>query len=103
MLDLEYYYFELAPDGYHKDNISGGMPYGVRPGKVWLPTWEHFEWSGSRRPKSAWRPKSAPSGLPDFLGYLRTAVLECAGFPGLFGDDAFEPLRLQLLARVKAF
>ncbi len=95
--DPDLYGFDLAPDGYHKDNISGGMPHGVRPGNAWLPTWDNFWWAGQRRPTSA------PSDPPDFFGYLRTAILECAGFPGLFGDDAFEPLRVQILNRVELF
>lgn len=28
--------FEFAPDGYHKDGVSGGPPYGLRPGRGWL-------------------------------------------------------------------
>ena len=91
------YLLTLAPDGYHKDNISGGAPYGVFPGATWKPAWQYFTWPGARRPQSA------PTDPPDFLAYLRTAVLECAGFPGLFGVPAFEPVRESLLARVPLF
>ncbi len=87
--------FLLSPDGYHKDDISGGLPYGLRPGSSWQPTWENFHW--------ATRPASAGSGAVDFMGYLRTAVLECAGFPGLLGDASFEPVRQALLKDVKGF
>ena len=85
----------LSPDGYHKDNISGGLPYGLRPGSGWQPTWENFRWTT--------RPASADCDGVDFMGYLRTAVLECAGFPGLLGDASFEPVRQSLLKDVKGF
>lgn len=91
------YLFTLAPDGFHKDNISGGAPYGVFPGSTWKPAWQYFEWSG------AIRPITALVDPPDFLAYLRTAVLECAGFPGLFGVPAFEPVRASLLEGVPLF
>ncbi len=38
------FYFELSPDGYHKDNISGGAPYGLAPGGGWVSLWKNFEW-----------------------------------------------------------
>jgi hypothetical protein len=85
----------LAPDGYHKDNISGGDPYCVIPGDRWTPG-VTLSWTGFIAPRSAVEPL-------DFLGYLRTAILECAGFPGLLGDPAFEKLRPQLLADVPSF
>lgn len=85
----------LSPDGYHKDNISGGEAYGIAAGGGWFATWENFDWVE--------RPASAPTEPIDFLGYLRTAVLECAGFPGLFGDAAFEPIRQRLLRNVHLF
>ncbi len=87
----------LSPDGYHKDNISGGAPYGLCLGEPWTPVWQNFEWAGPRRPESA------PPGEPDFLSYLRTCVLECAGFPGLLGQPAFEALRPRLLEAVPLF
>lgn len=87
----------LSPDGYHKDNISGGAPYGVFSGRPWTPTWANFEWSG------AIRPITAPAGSPDFLAYLRTTILECAGFPGLLGIFAFESMRERLLQNVPLF
>lgn len=86
----------LSPDGYHKDRISGGA-YGVRLGSDWLARWENFTWSGPRRPRSA------PPEPCDLLGYLRTAILECAGFPGLFGIPQFEEIRGRLLRGVPGF
>jgi hypothetical protein len=86
----------LAPDGYHKDNISGGAPYGVLLGENWVPTWQNFRWSNKR-------PESASSDNVDLIEYLRISVLECAGFPGLHGDEAFEPIRKHLLENVVAF
>jgi len=87
----------LAPDGLHKDNVSGGEPYAVLPGDKWLAPLRHFRWSGPTRPHSA------PPNPCDLLGYLRTAILECAGFPGLFGLSAFEPIRQRLLEDVPVF
>jgi hypothetical protein len=87
----------LAPDGYHKDNISGGAPYGVYLGSSWKPTWQNFAWSG-------WvNPTTALTNPPDFLSYLRTTILECAGFPALLGAPAFELLRHDLLKGVPLF
>ena len=85
----------LSPDNLHKDDVSGGCPYGVASDGGWLATWENFAWGK--------RPESAPPDPPDFLGYLRSAILECAGFPGLYGDPAFEPFRQRLLRDVRLF
>ncbi|MBM3125679.1 MAG: hypothetical protein FJZ87_11520 [Chloroflexi bacterium] len=87
----------LSPDGFHKDDISGGAPYGVHGGSSWRPVWENFSWSGSKHPASA------PDGPPDFLSYLRTTMLECAGFPALLGMPAFDPMRERLLKGVPVF
>jgi hypothetical protein len=89
--------FELSPDGYHKDNISGGESYGVFPESSWKPIWQYFEWSG------AVKPMTALADSPDFLSYLRTTVLECAGFPSLLGVPAFDKLRNELLEGVPLF
>lgn len=91
--------FELpiAPDGPHKDNASGGAPYAVLPGSDWLAPLRNFRWRGAARPHSA------PAKSCDLLGYLRTANLECAGFPGLFGLGKFEPIRQRLLEHVPIF
>lgn len=91
------YAIPISPDGYHKDNLSGGPTYGMAIGGGWLAPILDFEWSGSRRPLSA------PEGPPDLIGYLRTALLECAGFPALYGSDSFEPVRIQLLDGVAPF
>ena len=88
---------DLSPDGYHKDNISGGSAYGVLPGAAWNPVWKNFAWTGPKRPKTA------PPDPCDFLSYLRTTILECAGFPGLYGAPEFEPIRERLLAGVPIF
>jgi hypothetical protein len=87
----------LAPDGLHKDNTSGGAPYALVSSDDWLAPLRNFRWSG------AVRPASAPGNRCDLISYLRTAILECAGFPGLFGREAFEPIRQQLLADVPVF
>jgi hypothetical protein len=87
----------LAPDGYHKDNISGGAPYGMPLQSSWLAPLESFSWSGRRGPRSA------PKGACDLLSYLRCSLLECAGFPGLYGIPAFESLRVELLEGVPLF
>jgi len=87
----------LAPDGLHKDNVSGGLPYCVVPGDNWLAPLRNFRWCGPARPHSA------PPNPCDLLGYLRTAILECAGFPGLYGSESFEPIRQRLLEDVPTF
>jgi hypothetical protein len=91
--------FELpfAPDGLHKDNLSGGEPYALAPCDDWSAPLRNFRWLGSKRPHSA------PANRCDLMSYLRTAILECAGFPGLFGREQFEPVRQQLLADVPIF
>ena len=93
----EQYLVSLSPDGYHKDNISGGEPYGVFAESAWKPIWQYFEWSGIGRPTTAL------ADPPDFLCYLRTTLLECAGFPGLLGIPTFDSLRNQLLEGVPLF
>jgi hypothetical protein len=87
----------LAPDGLHKDNLSGGAPFSVASSDDWLAPLHNFRWTGVKRPHSA------PANRCDLVSYLRTAILECAGFPGLFGQDPFEPIRQQLLADVPVF
>jgi len=87
----------LSPDGYHKDNISGGAPYGVSLESTWKPIWQNFEWSGEMQPVTA---LASP---PDFLSYLRTTILECAGFPALLGIPAFESIKENLLKGVPIF
>jgi len=87
----------LSPDGYHKDNISGGAPYGVSLESTWKPTWQKFEWSGEMQPVTA---LASP---PDFFSYLRTTILECAGFPALLGIPAYESIKNRLLEGVPIF
>jgi hypothetical protein len=87
----------LSPDGYHKDNISGGASYGVFAESTWKPIWRNFEWSGIVQPVTS---LAYP---PDFLSYLRTTILECAGFPSLLGVPGFDPIKEKLLQRVPLF
>lgn len=93
----EEFLLSLSPDGYHKDNTSGGSPYGIFPGNSWKPIWQYFEWSGVERPLSA------PEGSTDFLSYLRTTILECAGFPAFFGVPGFDPIKERILRGVPIF
>jgi hypothetical protein len=95
--ESEEFLLSLSPDGFHKDNFSGGAPYGVLSGSSWKPIWRNFEWSG-RVP-----PATALVDPPDFLSYLRTTILECAGFPGLLGVPGFDPIRETLLLDVPVF
>ena len=95
--EAEPFLISLSPDGYHKDNISGGDPYGVFAESAWKPVWQYFEWPG------AVKPVTVLADPPDFLSYLRTTVLECAGFPGLLGTPAFDNLRTTLLKDVPVF
>ncbi len=65
----------LAPDDLHKDNVSGGHPYGFE-----LPDdWADFSFLNERHNLL-------------FVPYLRMAILEWGGFPGLDGAERFEPL-----------
>ena len=93
----EKFLLDLSPDGYHKDNISGGESYGVFAESAWKPIWQYFEWSG------VGKPLTALADPPDFLSYLRTSILECAGFPALLGTPAFDSLRNELLEDVPLF
>jgi hypothetical protein len=95
--ESEEFLFSLSPDGFHKDNISGGMPYGVFAGSSWKPIWQYFEWSGTKHPVTTL------ADPPDFLSYLRTTILECAGFPALLGVPAFDALKEKLLQGVPIF
>ncbi len=76
----------LAPDDLHKDNISGGDPYGVRlpnPSADFLFVYERHNLL--------------------FVPYLRLAILQWGGFPGLEGRGiAFEPLGA-LVAGLESF
>jgi hypothetical protein len=93
----EPFLLDLSPDGYHKDNLSGGESYGMFAESAWKPIWQYFEWSG------AVKPVTALADPPDFLSYLRTTVLEGAGFPGLLGVPAFDRFRNELLEDVPLF
>jgi hypothetical protein len=95
--EKESFLVSLSPDGYHKDNISGGAPYGIFAESSWKPIWENFEWSGTAYPVTTL------ADPPDFLSYLRTAILECAGFPALLGHPAFDPIKERLLEGVPLF
>jgi len=76
----------LAPDDLHKDNTSGGDPYGVRlpnPAADFLFVYERHNML--------------------FVPYLRLAILQWGGFPGLDGRGiAFAPLG-DLLAGLEPF
>jgi hypothetical protein len=61
--ETERFLVSLSPDGYHKDNISGGAPYGVFAESSWKPVWQNFEWSGTVYPVTA---LASP---PDFLSF----------------------------------
>lgn len=76
----------LAPDDLHKDNVSGGDPYGVR-----LPS-----------PAADFTFLYERHNLP-FVPYLRLAILRWGGFPGLDGRALrFEPLS-SLVAGLEPF
>lgn len=72
----EQVFISLAPDEFHKDNVSGGDPYGLE-----LPN-----------PAADFPFLYEPHDLL-FVPYLRLAILKWGGFPGLEGRDIpFEPL-----------
>jgi hypothetical protein len=69
-------FISLAPDEFHKDNISGGGPYGLE-----LPN-----------PAADFMFMDEPHEVL-FVPYLRLALLQWGGFPGLDGKGIqFEPL-----------
>ena len=76
----------LAPDDLHKDNISGGDPYGFQlpnPSADFLFMYERHDLL--------------------FVPYLRLAILHWGGFPGLEGREIqFEPLET-LIADLEPF
>lgn len=92
--------YPLGPDHLHKDDTSGGDPYELVPDEAdpWMARLRGFDWVGPRRPASA-----LEGSTPDLVSYLRTAVLECGGFPGLHGIDAFEPVRRRLVDDLPIF
>lgn len=76
----------LAPDDLHKDNVSGGDPYGVM-----LPN-----------PTADFVFVNESHDLP-FVQYLRMSLLRWGGFPGLDGRSArFKPLG-ELIAGLEPF
>jgi len=76
----------LAPDDLHKDNTSGGDPYGLQlpnPSVDFLLMYEHHDLF--------------------FVPYLRLAILRWGGFPGLEGRGIqFEPLE-KLVTELELF
>ena len=84
--DEEGMFAVLAPDDLHKDNTSGGDPYGLL-----LPCpAADFEFINERH------------GLL-FVPYLRLAVLRWGGFPGLEGREEESPLLSELTAGLEPF
>ena len=75
----------LAPDDVHKDNESGGDPYGVT-----LPD-----------PSADFIFLNEEHNLL-FVQYLRMAILQWGGFPGLERIPRFEPLS-ELVAELEPF
>lgn len=91
--------YMIAPDGYHKDDISGGDPYELAPSEddPWAPRLKWFEWAGPQRPTTV------HEDPPCFVSYLRASILECGGFPGLYGSRDYEPLRRRLVDNLPVF
>lgn len=88
--------FPIAPDGFHKDNISGGSPYGLVAGeRTWDDHLTNFWWPSP--------PISAGDGAPDLISYLRTAILECGCFPGFLESETFVPDRRYLTKDLPIF
>lgn len=84
--DEEGRFAALAPDDLHKDNVSGGDPYGVLLPDLSADFVFQYE----------------PHGLL-FVPYLRLAILKWGGLPGLDGNDLpLEPLE-QLTAGLEPF
>ena len=49
------------------------------------------------------KPGPRDRGPLTLLGYLRHAILEMGGFPGFYGNAAFEPLRRELVEGLESF
>ena len=49
------------------------------------------------------KPGPRDRGPLTLLGYLRHAILETGGFPGFYGNAAFEPLRRELVEGLEPF
>ena len=49
------------------------------------------------------KPGPRDRGPLTLLGYLRHAILEMGGFPGFYGNAAFEPLRRELVGGLEPF
>jgi hypothetical protein len=64
--ETESFLCTLAPDVFHKDRVSGGAPYGVRLPDPNADAVLRWEWHDVH-----------------FIQYLRIAILEWGGFPGL--------------------
>jgi hypothetical protein len=92
--------YPISPDDPHKDNTSGGDSYELVPQAAdpWMASLRGFSWGGPARPTSA-----PERSTPDFVSYMRTAILECGGFPGLFGITGFESIRLELIDGLPVF
>ncbi|MEL6189249.1 MAG: hypothetical protein AAFU79_31895 [Myxococcota bacterium] len=86
----------VAPDPLHKENISGGSPYEITSSTSWSAPLRNLVWTTPV-------PNTVPSGDCDLVSYLRTAILECGGFPGLYGQALFERLRRELTDGLPAF
>ena len=56
----------IAPDVFHMDNVSGGVPYEIALPNGAFDAPLQGEWRGT-----------------SFVAYLRTAILDWGGFPGL--------------------
>ena len=49
------------------------------------------------------KPGPRDRGPLTLLGYLRHAILETGGFPGFYGNAAYEPLRRELVEGLEPF
>ncbi len=68
--DDEGFFCPIAPDLLHKDNVSGGSSYAVSLPDGGFDALVRDEWHGI-----------------DFIPYLRTAILDWGGFPGLSEEN----------------
>jgi hypothetical protein len=88
-LDAEPLMCPIAPDVIHKDNVSGGAPYSIQLPDLGADGALHEEWHNVT-----------------FVPYLRIAIFEWGGFPGLSAANPCAkwragPVDQATLARVK--
>lgn len=75
----------IAPDVLHKDDVSGGLPYGFELPCASIDGRLEHEWHETT-----------------FMDYLRCSILECGGFPGASPENPVAHHRLPISAALRS-